>query len=218
MADVKNVAEGPELQQAMPTKRKADLTAVGSERQENDDSVKKHRLETSARENSSSVADESKRGDEDNDGKHENDELVKERVVESSGGPNSSSLAEESKLDGEDDGEDDEDDEADYEGEDDDDDEDSDEHSNGKPEVDRKGKGILKEKDKGKGKLIEESDDSSDGGSESSGDSSDLSDDPLAEVDLDNILPSRTRRRVHRPGINISNHPPNNVDDDGSDA
>lgn len=66
-------------------------------------------------------------------------------------------------------------------------------------EVDRKGKGISRE-DKGKGKLIEveESDDSDDDDDEDDEDGdeydeSDLSDDPLAEVDLDNILPSRTR-------------------------
>lgn len=84
--------------------------------------------------------------------------------------------------------------------------------------MDRKGKGILRD-DKGKGKLIEEedSDDSSDGGNESEADS-DLSDDPLAEVDLDNILPSRTRRRVVQPGFYIANDPGNNGDDDSDDS
>ncbi|PPD83222.1 hypothetical protein GOBAR_DD19862 [Gossypium barbadense] len=38
---------------------------------------------------------------------------------------------------------------------------------------------------------------------DSSGES-DLSDDPLAEVDLDNILPSRTRRRSVHPGLHIA--------------
>ncbi|GFY83208.1 hypothetical protein Acr_02g0014480 [Actinidia rufa] len=74
------------------------------------------------------------------------------------------------------------------------------------------------EDDKGKGKMIEESDDTSDGLDDSDGDSSDLSDDPLAEVDLDNILPSRTRGRVHRPGVHISDDLGNNVDDDRDDS
>uniref|UniRef100_A0A5B7ATQ6 Putative histone H2A.Z-specific chaperone CHZ1 n=1 Tax=Davidia involucrata TaxID=16924 RepID=A0A5B7ATQ6_DAVIN len=123
---------------------------------------------------------------------------------------NNSSTAEDKKID-EDNDEDDDEEEEDYGGADDDDDdededdedEDGDEHPNAKAGIDRKGKGIMRE-DKGKGKLIEESDDSSDGGSESDGDS-DLSGDPLAEVDLDNILPSRTRRRAVQPGIYLSN-------------
>nr|XP_023898808.1 nucleolin-like [Quercus suber]POE52782.1 hypothetical protein CFP56_60466 [Quercus suber] len=95
-----------------------------------------------------------------------------------------------------------EEEEEEYEVEDEDDDEDS-ENGDEKAVVDRKGKGIMRA-DKGKGKLIEEEkndddedDDDSDndiGGDVSDGES-DLSDDPLAEVDLDNILPSRTRRR-----------------------
>ncbi|KAK9061644.1 hypothetical protein SSX86_018826 [Deinandra increscens subsp. villosa] len=117
----------------------------------------------------------------------------------------------------------DEEEEEDYEGEDEvdsddeddvdgdeDEDEDEVEHSNGGGEIDRKGKGIMKD-DKGKGKMIEESedddDDSSDdedgGGGESDGDD-DFSDDPLAEVDLDNILPSRTRRGAAPKGVRIS--------------
>ncbi|KAF8104547.1 hypothetical protein N665_0171s0052 [Sinapis alba] len=87
--------------------------------------------------------------------------------------------------------------------------------------IDRKGKGISRE-DKGKGKLIEvdESDDSDDDDDEY--DESDLSDDPLAEVDLDNILPSRTRRRSNQPGVYISNdrfgnHEVDDDDDDSSD-
>lgn len=109
----------------------------------------------------------------------------------------------------------DDEDEEDYEAEgEDDDNEDEDEEddsddnpSNGNAEVvDRKGKGIMTD-NKGKGKLIEESEDSKDCGSESDGDS-DLSDDPLAEVDLDNILPTRTRsrRRVVQPGIHIADN------------
>ncbi|XP_023645149.1 nucleolin [Capsella rubella] len=94
-------------------------------------------------------------------------------------------------------------------------------------EVDRKGKGISRE-DKGKGKLIEvddsddedDSDDDDDEGFDED-DESDFSDDPLAEVDLDNILPSRTRRRSSQPGVYISNEVcnrgGNDEDDDSSD-
>ncbi|KAK7845505.1 hypothetical protein CFP56_009225, partial [Quercus suber] len=97
-----------------------------------------------------------------------------------------------------DNGDDDEEEKKEYEDEDEDDDEDS-ENGDEKAVVDRKGKGIMRA-DKGKGKLIEEEndddeDDGSDIGSDVSDGESDLSDDPLAEVDLDNILPSRTRRR-----------------------
>ncbi|KAI3929686.1 hypothetical protein MKX01_025854 [Papaver californicum] len=99
-------------------------------------------------------------------------------------------------------------------------------HEKGEEEVNGKGKGIMiSREDKGKGKLVcegdceeevvvdrkgkgkmivEDEDDSDDdddefGGEELSDIDSDLSDDPLAEVDLDNILPSRTRRRVLPP-------------------
>ncbi|KAK1259599.1 hypothetical protein QJS04_geneDACA015381 [Acorus gramineus] len=75
---------------------------------------------------------------------------------------------------------------------------------------------------KGKGKAVDVSlsesesdnvDDAVDGDFEES----DSSDDPLAEVDLDNILPSRTRRRppVH-PGAYIV--PPGGDDDDDRDV
>lgn len=134
-----------------------------------------------------------------------------------------------------DDDDDDEEEEEDYEREEDEDEDEDDEdedfdeeHSNGEVaiEVDRKGKGILREDNKGKGKLIQESDDddSSDddddshgggGGVESDGNSSsDLSEDPLAEVDLDNILPSRTRRRgtSFHPGLCLSKDPRKNGD------
>ncbi|KAL0697683.1 hypothetical protein Bca4012_053805 [Brassica carinata] len=89
-------------------------------------------------------------------------------------------------------------------------------------EVDRKGKGISRE-DKGKGKLIEveESSDDSDDEDDEDGDEydeSDLSDDPLAEVDLDNILPSRTRRRSIQPGVYISNDRGGVNEDDGDSS
>ncbi|KAK7290547.1 hypothetical protein RIF29_05047 [Crotalaria pallida] len=109
-----------------------------------------------------------------------------------------------------DDHHDDEDDDDDEDGnDDDDDDEDGDDVE--QEVVDRKGKGVMRD-DKGKGKLIEgEEDDSDDDDDDDdsddddsiggiSGDESDFSDDPLAEVDLNNILPSRTRRRAAHPG------------------
>ncbi|KAI9084054.1 hypothetical protein K1719_034050 [Acacia pycnantha] len=104
------------------------------------------------------------------------------------------------------------------------DEDDDGEESNGEVVVDRKGKGIMTA-DKGKGKLIEEDDeneedsddDSSDDGLVSDGDS-DLSDDPLAEVDLNNILPSRTRRRTIHPGEYIANDLGNDDDDDSDDS
>ncbi|XP_050946230.1 histone H2A.Z-specific chaperone CHZ1 [Cucumis melo] len=110
------------------------------------------------------------------------------------------------------------DEEEDYEDEDDSED---DEKSSGKVAADRKGKGIMKD-DKGKGKLIEEDDDdddedSSDDGSDLDSEESDLSDDPLAEVDLDNILPSRTRRRMVHPGVYFATDLAND-DDDSSDS
>uniref|UniRef100_A0A7N0T560 Histone chaperone domain-containing protein n=1 Tax=Kalanchoe fedtschenkoi TaxID=63787 RepID=A0A7N0T560_KALFE len=92
------------------------------------------------------------------------------------------------------------------------------EDGDGDAEVDRKGKGFMTRDDKGKGKMVEEEqeeeddsdvveeddDDSSDDDYDSSdGDDSDLSDDPLAEVDLDNILPCRTRRRAMNSGISL---------------
>ncbi|KAK4786167.1 hypothetical protein SAY86_002856 [Trapa natans] len=95
--------------------------------------------------------------------------------------------------------------------------------------VDVKGKSILND-DKGKGKLIvdededeEDSDvhetddnDSSDSdGDVRSGSDSDWSDDPLAEVDLDNILPSRTRRRRSQSGIILADKKGNTEGNDG---
>lgn len=102
------------------------------------------------------------------------------------------------------------------------------EEYNGKAEADRKGKGVMRDA-KGKGKLIAEEededdedsdDDSSDGGSELEDVDSDLSDDPLAEVDLDNILPSRTRRKQVQSGVYIANDVVgnDNEDDDSDDS
>lgn len=113
------------------------------------------------------------------------------------------------------DSEDEDDYEDDDEEEDDsnEDEEDYNDHVNGATKVvDLKGKGIMKD-EKGKGKLVEESEDSSDYASESNSDS-DLSDDPLTEVDLDNILPTRTRRRTIQPGLKILNSPSTREDED----
>ncbi|TQD89692.1 hypothetical protein C1H46_024827 [Malus baccata] len=84
-------------------------------------------------------------------------------------------------------------------------------------------KGREKELDSNINGLVEEDDDdsdddSSDGGSEFEDGDSDLSDDPLAEVDLDNILPSRTRRRQVQPGVYIANDIGNEEEDDSDDS
>ncbi|MCD7461097.1 hypothetical protein HAX54_045157 [Datura stramonium] len=144
---------------------------------------------------------------------HEDDANKKQKL--------STTDSQDNKLDVAEEVEEEEEDEDDYEGEDEEEeDDDNDEQSNGEVEVDRKGKGILRD-DKGKGKLIEDSDDddSSDFGSESDVDTdSDLSDDLLAEVDLGNIIPSRTRRRTHHSGLKISDDPVEGDKRDGSDA
>ncbi|XP_008803464.2 histone H2A.Z-specific chaperone CHZ1-like [Phoenix dactylifera] len=92
-----------------------------------------------------------------------------------------------------------------------------------------KGKGVAAAVDKGKGKMVvdededEDEDDSSDdddsgdviGGED---DESDFSDDPLAEVDLSNILPSRTRQRSPPPqGAYLLSDKEDDDDDDEVD-
>lgn len=86
--------------------------------------------------------------------------------------------------------------------------------------IDRKGKGILIEEEEDMDSDDDDDDDSSDAdvGDNLSGCESDLSDDPLAEVDLDNILPSRTRRRVIQPGAYIANDMGIDLDDDSDDS
>lgn len=85
--------------------------------------------------------------------------------------------------------------------------------------------------DKGKGKMvIEEEEEDSDSDSDSDddglaggvvggeGDDSDFCDDPLAEVDLENILPSRTRRRAPQmPGAYLVNDQDAEEDEDDDD-
>ncbi|KAG8391168.1 hypothetical protein BUALT_Bualt01G0159700 [Buddleja alternifolia] len=180
MADVTTVDEGIEL----PEKRKLDLPNSINKIQEEDmdkaDSNKKQKMETPSENNGS-----------------------EEHLPESEEIQNVNAAAED-----EDDGEDD--DEEDYNAEQ---EEDGDEEAE---VVDRKGKGIMKD-DKGKGKMLEESEDDDSDGDDSSDDSdsdfsdglddSDVEDDPLAEVDLDNILPSRTRQRRAQPGLRISSDP-----------
>ncbi|KAK8479427.1 hypothetical protein V6N13_044224 [Hibiscus sabdariffa] len=131
-------------------------------------------------------------------------------------GNNDSSVSDprpENQDPGVDSGEGEEDEDDDYE---DDDDEEEEEEENGSTPVDRKGKGILIEEENDSDDEEDDDDDSSDGGNESEGES-DLSDDPLAEVDLDNILPLRTRRRVVRPGVHIAKEVGNKgeADDNG---
>lgn len=87
--------------------------------------------------------------------------------------------------------------------------------------VDRKGKGILIEEDDEEDVVdsddSDDDDDSSDGEIVVSDFDTDLSDDPLAEVDMNNILPSRTRGRKIHPGEYVGNDLPTNEEDDDSD-
>lgn len=103
-----------------------------------------------------------------------------------------------------DEGDDDDGEDGDYEEGADDDGEVSDPNGNAAAD---KGKGVVQAVDKGKGKMVVEEeddedsydssdDDSSDGMGDEGDDDGDFSDDPLAEVDLSNILPARTRRRA----------------------
>eukprot|EP00249_Psilotum_nudum_P015875 c25565_g1_i1 orf=487-1197(-) len=87
-----------------------------------------------------------------------------------------------------------------------------------------KGKGIMSSSmgkdDKGKGKTaaVETSDDSSNEGVYDEDDASDLSDDPLDEVDLSNILPTRTRGRPNQPThFNLGDLKDEDDDDDDDD-
>jgi hypothetical protein len=74
-------------------------------------------------------------------------------------------------------------------------------------------------KGKGKLKVDDEEDDDSNNGSNVSGGESNLSNDPLAEVDLDNILSSMTWRQTVQLGVYIANDLANNDNDsDDSDA
>lgn len=193
MADVKAIDEGGELLD----KRKLDLpksiNKAPEDEKDKDDSSKRQKIEVPAGENGS--------------------------ISLAAGGDSAKSEDYVNVVAAAEDDDDDDEDEEDYNAE---------EDGDGEAEiVDRKGKGIMVDR-KGKGKMIEDSEDDDseghgDGDDDSSDDSdsdfsdgldgSDLEDDPLAEVDLDNILPSRTRRSRAQPGVRISNDP-----DKGNDA
>ncbi|KAH7420368.1 hypothetical protein KP509_13G004300 [Ceratopteris richardii] len=86
--------------------------------------------------------------------------------------------------------------------------------SKGKEKIDDiKGKGILA-LDKDKGKAIAEDDTSPDRDEDDAGY---LSEDPLQEVDLNNILPTRTRKRNINYDYNTVNDVGDNDDDDDED-
>lgn len=201
MADVKTVDEGGEF----PDKCKLDLPISKNkaleDAEDKDDFSKRQKIEATAGKNGSVplAADENAAKSEE----HAN--AVAAAAVED---------------------EDDDEDEEDYNAEQ-EEDGDEDVYGEATGNVDRKGKGIMVDR-KGKGKMIEDSDDndsdgrvdddddsSDDSGSDFSDglDESDLEEDPLAEVDLDNILPSRTRRSRAQPGVRISSDP-----DKGNDA
>ncbi|KAG6789915.1 hypothetical protein POTOM_006048 [Populus tomentosa] len=122
-----------------------------------------------------------------------NSPIIREKLTENSQTlepsiDNLNDTVQEGEDENEDEDEDGEEEDGDYEDE---------EENREEAVVDRKGKGIM----------IEEGDDDDDDGSElEGGDDSEEAeeDDPLAEVDLDNILPSRTRRKVVHPGVYIS--------------
>lgn len=184
MADVKTVDEGSQF----PEKRKLDLPNPVNNALEED----------------KNDADSNKR---------QKIEIPSKNAAETEERLNNSANAEEE------DGEEDED-EEDYNAEQ---DEDGDEETEN---VDRKGKGIMTD-DKGKGKMVEDSEDDDSDGNDDDDDSSDdsdsdfsdgldesdMEDDPLAEVDLGNILPSRTRQKRVQPGVRIFSDP-----DKGNDA
>ncbi|GFP92424.1 hypothetical protein PHJA_001386600 [Phtheirospermum japonicum] len=189
MADVKSVDEGAEL----PEKRKLDPPGPITEsiKVNNDESGsnKKPKIEVPSEKNGCPISPP---------------------AAENAAEPDEHCAAAE-----EGDEENDDEEEDDYNAEE---DEEGDEDVTEEPKiVDRKGKGIMID-DKGKGKMLEDSeDDDSDDDDGSSDDSdsdfsdgldeSDLEDDPLAEVDLDNILPSRTRRRQVQSGVRIGGNP-----------
>ena len=180
---------------ALPTKRKPDLT---SQDQENLP-LKSQKLQTQdetiqAKEGNHSVENQTL------EPSGKNDSSVPESIPEN----------EEPGIDAEEEEGEEEEDEDAYE----DDDDHDDEEKDGNVSVDRKGKGILIEEEKDSD---DDDDDDSSGGGNESEDESDLSDDPLAEVDLDNILPSRTRRRVVQPGVYIAKNVGNNDEGDDSD-
>lgn len=195
---------GEEGQCALPAKRKPDLTSSNA-----DEHPSPKTLKTGDMINGDSHADGGSKAVQ-----VEDNGAAKAEVADASC-RSGADLGADEEEEVEDDGfdEDDEEEDEDY------DDEEEEEEDRGRV-VDVKGKSILKDdKGKGKGKLIvDEDDDDSDSdetddtdtsgsdGDVQSGSDSDLSDDPLAEVDLDNILPSRTRRRRPQSRIVIADN------------
>ncbi|ESQ35542.1 hypothetical protein EUTSA_v10008746mg [Eutrema salsugineum] len=213
MADVENQQES-----SFPVKRKPDLYCQDQDNVAN----KSQKLNPS----SNSADSESKDGEANGSGVENLNSPTEEKIKTESSISLEKAAASVSEKDENDLGAEEEqesgEEEEDEEEDDDEEEEEEEEEDLIKASIDRKGKGISRE-DKGKGKLIEveESDDSDDDEDDEDGDEydeSDLSDDPLAEVDLDNILPSRTRRRSIQPGVYISNdRGGNNEDGDSSD-
>ncbi|XP_010528139.1 PREDICTED: glutamic acid-rich protein [Tarenaya hassleriana] len=190
MAEVENQQESP-----LPVKRKPDLYYQDQDNVAN----KAHKLQPS-----NSPASVSKDGENGGslDFEKEKGEIETEIVISPEKAAGSASERDEI---GGDLGADEEKEEAD----------DEEEEARREAEADRKGKGIMRD-DREKGKLIEDDDSDEDEEDDGNGDS-DLSDDPLAEVDLDNILPSRTRRRAMQPGFYIPELIASHDDDDDDD-
>ncbi|CAA0196802.1 unnamed protein product [Arabidopsis thaliana] len=213
MADVENQQDS-----SFPVKRKSDLFCQDQDNVTN----KAQKLNPSL----NSADSESKDGETNGSGQIENLNSSTEETIGAESSVLSEKAAEEVEngVIGDSGAEEEQEDEEDEEEDDEEEEEEEEEEV-----VDRKGKGISRE-DKGKGKMIEveesddedDSDDDEDDEGFDEDDESDFSDDPLAEVDLDNILPSRTRRRSSQPGVFIpnefSNRHVNDEDDESSDS
>ncbi|XP_030539571.2 acidic leucine-rich nuclear phosphoprotein 32 family member B [Rhodamnia argentea] len=197
---------------AFPAKRKPDLPrreteGVGGGGDRSSKSLKLEPLENlNHTGGNDEKPSESGDGNAHGEGNHSGKALVPEEKPVDADAPVEVEEEEEEEEDG------DYDDDDEEEDDDDDDDEEEEDAGDAGGEVYVKGKGTLKD-DKGKGKMIveEEDEDSGDSSSDDYGSvgvpsesDSDLSDDPLAEVDMDNILPSRTRQRTARPGVFIA--------------
>lgn len=195
----------------LPSKRKLDSLPIseGKEELQEDQPNKNQKLQSLTHNGNSPVIEETTTGSQplllSNINTGANSSISKEK--------SSSKSVAEDKDTGEEEQVDDDDD-GDYE------DEEEEEEENGEASVvDKKGKGIMIEevKDDDSDDEDDEDNDSSDAGSELDGNGSELEDDPLAEVDLDNILPSRTRRRTAQPGVYITGDH-GNFDDDSDDS
>ncbi|ONK58584.1 uncharacterized protein A4U43_C09F14570 [Asparagus officinalis] len=95
---------------------------------------------------------------------------------------------------------------------------DDDEDQRQKARVLEKGKGKMVIEEEGGSDSDSDSDSDQDGVEDGDGEDSDFCDDPLAEVDLENILPSRTRRRgPQEPGAYLVNDLDGDDDEDDED-